>query len=101
MTKMDQLPLFCENTIANSIIGYYFLRANECGIRFESQCNIREEIIMSDNDLCIVLGNALENAVYACKQMKGTDIPEIFLHGGRAFFLQDQIFTKGIDGFFR
>ena len=33
--------------------------------------------------------------------MKSTDIPEIFLHGGRAFFLQDQIFTKGIDGFFR
>jgi len=68
-TEMDQLPVFCENTIANSIIGYYFLRAKEYGIRFESKCNISEQVNISDSDLCIVLGNALENAVHACRQM--------------------------------
>jgi len=67
--EMDQLPVFCEHTIANSIIGYYYLRAKEYGIPFESQCNIGEHSTMSDSDLCIVLGNALENAIYACRQM--------------------------------
>ncbi|MHB8129247.1 MAG: sensor histidine kinase [Mobilitalea sp.] len=68
-TEMDQLPVFCENTIANSIIGYYFLRAKESEIRFESKCNISEKVKISDSDLCIILGNALENAVHACRQM--------------------------------
>jgi hypothetical protein len=67
--KMDQLPVFCQHTIANSIIGYYYLRAKEYGIPFESQCNICENTSISDNDLCIILGNALENAVYACRQV--------------------------------
>lgn len=67
--KLDQLPVFCENTIANSIIGYYFLRAKEYGIHFESQCNISSQTTMRDSDLCIVLGNALDNAVYACRQI--------------------------------
>jgi len=67
--KMDQLPVFCENTIANSIIGYYYLRAKEYEIPFESQCNISEQNPLSDSNLCIVLGNALENAVCACRLM--------------------------------
>lgn len=67
--KMDQLPVFCENTIANSIIGYYFLRSKEYGIHFDSQCSVNRQTTMSDSDLCIVLGNALDNAVYACRQM--------------------------------
>jgi sensor histidine kinase regulating citrate/malate metabolism len=67
--KMDQLPVFCQHSIANSIIGYYYLRAKEYGISFESQCNICGQTPISDSDLCIVLGNALENAVYACRQI--------------------------------
>lgn len=67
--KMDQLPVFCQHTIANSIIGYYYLRAKEYGISFESQCNICGYLPISDSDLCIILGNALENAVYACRRI--------------------------------
>jgi hypothetical protein len=67
--KMDKLPVFCEHTIANSIIGYYYLRAKKYGISFESRCNICRKIPMSDSDLCIVLGNAIDNALFACKQM--------------------------------
>ena len=67
--KMDQLPVFCQHTIANSIIGYYYLRAKEYGIPFESQCNTCGYLPVSDSDLCIILGNSLENAVYACRQI--------------------------------
>jgi len=72
-TEMEQLSVFCENAIANSIIGYYYLRAKEFGISFESRCNIGRQSLMSDSDLCIVLGNALENAVYACRRMENSD----------------------------
>lgn len=68
-SRMDQLPVFCEHTICNSIIGYYYLRAKEYGIAFESHCNMGLQSDIRDSDLCIVLGNALQNAVHACRQI--------------------------------
>jgi hypothetical protein len=68
-SKIDQLPVFCEHTICNSIIGHYYLRAKEYGISFESHCNISNQSVMRDSDLCIILGNALENAVHASRQI--------------------------------
>jgi signal transduction histidine kinase len=72
--ETKQLPVFCENVVANSIIGYYYLRAKESGIPFESRCNIGRQTAMSDSDLCIVLGNALENAIEACRQNDKSEI---------------------------
>jgi len=72
-TKMDQLPVFCENVVANSIIGYNYLKAGRYGIPFTSRCSIGREFAMSDSDLCILLGNALENAIDACSKMENTD----------------------------
>jgi hypothetical protein len=68
--RFDSLPIFCQHSVANSIIGYNYLQAKQNGIRFESCCTINDHITISDSDLCIVLGNALENAIHACKQMK-------------------------------
>lgn len=65
-TETDPLPVFCENIVANSILGYYSLRAKEGSIPFHCACSIQRQLSMSDTDLCIVLGNALENAVEAC-----------------------------------
>lgn len=72
-TDMEQLPVFCENIVSNSIIGYHYLNAKENGISFRSRCNIGSRFVMSDGDICIVLGNALENAVYACRKMVDCD----------------------------
>jgi signal transduction histidine kinase len=65
-TETDTLPVFCENIVANSILGYYSLKAKEGGIPLHCACSIQRQLSMSDSDLCIVLGNALENAVEAC-----------------------------------
>ena len=35
----------------------------------------------------------------ACETGEAPDIPEILLHGGRAFFLQDEIFPERLDDF--
>jgi len=72
-TESERLPVFCENIVANSIIGYYCLRAREHGILFDSHCKIDRQNAISDSDLCIVLGNALENAIDACLRMKSGD----------------------------
>lgn len=64
--ETDQLPVFCENIIANSILGYYCLKARKDGILFHCACSIKKKLSMSDTDLCVVLGNALENAIEAC-----------------------------------
>lgn len=69
MTETEPLPVFCENVVANSILGYYSLMAKEAGIRFCCTCSIPKGLSVSDIDLCIVLGNAVENAIEACKKL--------------------------------
>lgn len=64
------LPVFCENVVANSILGYYSLRLRERGIPFHCACQISKQLSVSDGDLCIVLGNALENAMEACEKLE-------------------------------
>jgi len=73
MTETEPLPIFCENVVANSILGYYSLMAKEDGISFHCACCIQRQLSISDTDLCIVLGNAVENAIEACRKL---DNPE-------------------------
>jgi hypothetical protein len=68
----ELLPVFCENVVANSILGFYSLRLKEQGITFHCACRIPKELSVSDSDLCVVLGNALENAMEACKKLENT-----------------------------
>lgn len=64
------LPVFCENIVANSLLGYYYLKAVKAEIPFSCACGIPKRLQISDSDLCVVLGNALENAVEACEALK-------------------------------
>jgi len=72
-TETDPIPFFCENAVANSILGYYSLKAKEVDIPFYCSCSIPKQLSLSDTDLCIVLGNALENAIEACSIMDNDD----------------------------
>lgn len=67
------LPVFCENAVANSILGYYFLRLKERGIPLHCACRIPKQLSVSDSDLCVVLGNALENALEACGKLENPE----------------------------
>lgn len=64
-TDPAPLPVFCENIVANSILGYYSLYFKKRDIPFRCTCQIPVQLPISDSDLCIVLGNALENAMEA------------------------------------
>lgn len=69
----EPLPVFCANVVANSILGFYALRFKEQDIPFQCTCPIPKELSVSDSDLCVVLGNALENALEACKKMEAME----------------------------
>lgn len=64
-TDTDPLPVFCEHIVANSILGYYSLKARENSVPFRCTCAIPKQLSVSDTDLCVVLGNGLENAIEA------------------------------------
>ena len=66
------IPTLCENFTADSIIKYYMSIAMKKGIEFKTKLTIPEEIDINNLDLCIVLGNCLENAIDACDRIIDT-----------------------------
>jgi Signal transduction histidine kinase regulating citrate/malate metabolism len=71
-TDTEPLPVFCENIVANSILGYYFLQAKTRSVPLHCACVIPGQLPVDDSDLCVVLGNALENAIEACEKLPDT-----------------------------
>ena len=61
---------YCENKAVNSIISHYgAICANE-SISLETKLNVPEsEDSVLDNDLCLVFGNLIENAIEACRRL--------------------------------
>lgn len=72
-SETEPLPVFCENVVANSILGYYSFKARNRNIIFRCACAIPKRLSVSDGDLCVVLGNALENALEACEKLAVPD----------------------------
>jgi hypothetical protein len=68
--ETEPLPVYCENIVANSILGYYSLKAKEDNIRFDCASVIPRQLRINDTDLCTVLSNALENALEACRKLE-------------------------------
>jgi len=71
----DTLPdenefTYCENYYANVIIMHYAGLAKAEGILLNVDLQIPQEIGISGPDICIVLGNCLENALEACRRME-------------------------------
>jgi len=63
---------FCKHASANALLSYYASIAADHKITIQFQIQIPENISVSDIDLSILLGNLLENAVFACKTAEPT-----------------------------
>lgn len=63
------IPILCENFTADSIIKYCMSIALKKDIEFKTKLIIPEEININSIDLCVVLGNCLENAIDACDRI--------------------------------
>ena len=72
----DTLPenetiYFCKNYAANAVLNYYNNLAEQYKIETNWKIDIPENLAVRDVDLCSVIGNILENAITASR-----DIPE-------------------------
>ena len=66
--RSNQITVFCKNEVANLIFSTFAERARDCGIPITIRADIPQTIPVSESDLCVLLSNALENALHACQK---------------------------------
>ena len=67
--EAQKIRQYCENESANLILSAYAGRADREGIELKVQGALPPFLLVSDSDLCVLLSNALENALYACRPL--------------------------------
>lgn len=68
--ETNKVIVFCENEAANLIFSAFSGRAKKHGIEMNVKAQISKSIHISESDLCVLLSNALENALHACQGLK-------------------------------
>lgn len=58
--------LFCDNYALNAILRHYLKNCEVHGIQFTVDIQLPEETKCPENEMCVLLGNLLENALEAC-----------------------------------
>ncbi len=77
---------YCENIAANLILSAYGEQAREMGVPIKIQMQLEKTLHVSDSDLCVLLSNALENALRSCIRLKAF---------GKEVGIKVQGYTKG------
>ena len=65
--EAQKVQRYCENEAVNLILSAFAQRAGKLGIELKVQGAIPAALMVSDSDLCVILSNALENAIHACQ----------------------------------
>ena len=60
---------YCENRAIDAIVAHYMRVAQRKGINIKLQMNLPEQIPMKMTDLCVVLGNLMENAMHGVETL--------------------------------
>lgn len=63
---LEQLERYCDNCSVNTLLNYYAHQFQEQQIPFSFRVLLPEPLPISEPDVCVVLGNLLENALEAC-----------------------------------
>lgn len=66
----NKVMVFCENETVNLIFSSFAARAKEKEVGMKIQAQIPKKLKIAENDLCVILSNALENALNACMEVK-------------------------------
>lgn len=83
--EANRVMVFCENDAANLIFSTFVRRAKDSGILMQVRARIPQLISVSETDLCVMLSNALENALHACREQK---------EKGRAAMIEVSMYEK-------
>lgn len=70
---VNEVTNYCASTAVNATLNHFAHTAREEGIRTLWRIDLPESCPVSDMDLCCILGNILENAVRACKNVPESD----------------------------
>lgn len=68
---LDECLSFCENYAVNSVLRFYAGKARNAGVEFNVSVLMSEHIPVPEPELCVLLGNLLENALNACMGQTG------------------------------
>ena len=68
--EAQKVRVFCKNEAINLILSAFMGKAEEQDIGMDIKAEISKNISISEGDLCILLSNALENALHACKKKR-------------------------------
>ena len=60
---------YTGNYTADMIVGHYLTLAKQNGIRVDFSFHIPEDCFIRDTDLCVLMGNCLENSIDACRKL--------------------------------
>lgn len=69
--EAQQVRRYCENEAANLILSAFAKRAENAGVAMAVSGELPAVVPIGDNDLCLILSNALENALHACLPQAG------------------------------
>lgn len=72
--EANKIITFCENEAANLIFSAFAGRMKEYDIQMQVKAQIPRKLHISESDLCVLLSNALENALHACRNLKKEDV---------------------------
>lgn len=90
--EASKVTAYCQNEATNLILSSFAGRVEACGISIKISAELPSAISVSETDLCVLLSNALENALHACQEVKAKGKPsaiEILLHEKKGkLFLQ-------------
>ena len=70
---VNEMTHFCASSAVNATLNHFARVAREEGIRTLWKIDLPESCPVSDVDLCGILGNILENAIRACKNVPEKD----------------------------
>ena len=59
--------VYSHNHISDLVAHQSMLMANDANIKLAVRCGLPKTFWVSDSDLCILLGNLMENAIHACR----------------------------------
>ncbi len=106
--EAQKVRRFCENEAVNLILSSFAQRAEDSGIPLRVRAEVPQFLPVAETDLCVLLSNALENALHACQRLraennKDCDIETVAYEKSGKFFLQvsntcggDVRFRKGL-----
>ncbi|MCI8730737.1 MAG: sensor histidine kinase [Lachnospiraceae bacterium] len=73
LSFLQSEKVYCDNSAVNALLCYYKEQAEKEHAKIAFQVSLIEKIPVTDTELCIILGNLLENAVEACRRMVSSD----------------------------